>query len=333
MKSNQTLNKVFATCCLILTGFGFYYFTETSLESLSLSVSSSNGKVFVKRDDPNGFEFRIYSNNVRVDTAADKRFPDERGWTERKYGVIEAIQSQYDTYPTLIGVQEAKYGQLVDIKWGINNGSYDYPYTHYGVGRDDGNTAGEYAAIIYNTEEWNLINGTYKWLSPTPDVPGDGPAWGADTRRIITFTTFQHKQSGKFVNYLNTHFDQKSALARQNSASLVDGWVNAIPNDYPTFLSGDFNSWATDIAYQSISTTLKDSNVVAYNHYGSSPYTYTGFEPTDPQSVIDFIFSPLDSNTDYGNVIAIGHEVVSNLYNGFLFSDHRPISTHFKLKN
>lgn len=306
------------------------FFVKAGLAQDTNNFFQRNGKIFMKRDD-SPFEFRIYSNNVRVDSPESKRFPSEKGWSQRKDGAVGAIKSQISDYPTLISIQEAKHNQLVDIKRGLNgDNNEDFPYNHYGVGRDDGKEAGEYAAIIYNTQDWNLLNGSYKWLSPTPDTPSK--AWGASNIRIVTFTTLQHKQSGKIVNFLNTHFDQTSEEARQKSASLIVDWIDQIPNDYPVFLSGDFNSLSSDASYQTISAKLADTDKKAYNHYNQNWNTYTGFESTDVQSVIDFIFAPQDSNTGSNPVTVIGHEVIPNNYNDYLFSDHRPVSTHFKLK-
>lgn len=281
----------------------------------------------LKRDDP--FEFRIYSNNVRVSTG--NTFPSEKIWTYRKDGVSGSIKKVMNDYPTLIGLQEAKLNQITDIKRALNGNqeSTDYPYTHYGVGRDDGKEKGEYAAILYNVDQWELLNSTYKWLSPTPDVPGK--AWGACCNRIVSITTLRNKASDFRLNYLNTHLDQLSEEARQNSAKLIVGWINDIPNDYPTFLSGDFNALATDVAYQTVSQVLTDTDTTAYNRYNAGWPTYTGFETTDNQTVVDFVFAPKSPQTAQGKVVVIGHEVMSNNYKDYLFSDHRPVSAHFKV--
>lgn len=295
--------------------------------SVDLSFLGEQTSIIHKRDQGE-FELRVYSNNVRVDT--DKRFPHENPWSQRKDGVLAALKSRDETYPTLVGLQELKYNQLTDILQGLNGNDQYYPWTYFGVGRDDGKQAGEYAAILYNTQEWSLLNGTSKWLSETPDTPSI--AWNADTIRIVTITTMQHKQSGKIVNYLNTHFDQQSEEARQNSANLIDGWVQQIPNNFLTFLSGDFNSVSSDVAYQTIKTHMADSSVIADNKYNADLKTYSGFEPGDNQNNIDFIWTPLNTNQDNSPVRAIGYEVIDNMYNGSKFSDHRPITTHFKIR-
>ncbi|CUM46201.1 uncharacterized protein AC631_00016 [Debaryomyces fabryi] len=316
--TSRQLSMILLSCCSLLGVGCFMYAVDLSFLQDKISAIS-------KRD--NGFEFGIYSNNVRVDT--NSRFPSEQPWSERKGGVVQALQSRNENSPTLVGLQELKHNQLVDVLEGLNGNNNSSPWTHFGVGRDDGVEKGEYAAILYNTNEWNLLNGTYKWLSETPDTPSI--AWGAATIRIVTMTTMQHKKSGKVVNFFNTHFDQKSEEARQKSADLISGWIQEIPNDYPTFLSGDFNSISSDVAYQTLQKSMKDSNTVAYEHINGDYPTYTGFEKNDNQSIIDFIWSPLDTNQENSNTYALEYEVLDNMYNGSRFSDHRPVNVHFKV--
>lgn len=323
----------FVICCLMFVATAVQYVDDVEpLYKTRFVHNTVGGKVFIKRSPD--FEFRIISSNVRVAMPYIRRYAHEKSWEDRKVGLIEALRNDSSSYPTLIGVQEAKHGPLKDIIAGLNNGTAHNPYTHYGVGRDDGKKRGEYAAIIYLKDEWELVNGTYRWLAE--DTLKPEVSWGAATKRIATFTTFKHKETGTQINYINTHFDQKSVLARTNSANLLVGWIQLIPNDFPTFLSGDFNSLETGPAYQIISANMADTNLVADNQWGDNGDTnfptYTGFEPNDKQNVIDFIFGPKDSNTPTSQVVTLGHEVLSNDYNGFKFSDHRPISSHFKFR-
>ena len=60
-------------------------------------------------------------------------------WTERKHAVVDLIQyHQFEIF----GVQEAVKLQLEDLKTAMP--SFDY----YGVGRDDGKSAGEHSSIF-----------------------------------------------------------------------------------------------------------------------------------------------------------------------------------------
>lgn len=279
-----------------------------------------------KRDD---FEFRIYSNNVRY--AATSRFPHEQPWENRKDGVIAAIKSVDAAYPMLIGLQECLHNQLEDVLAGLNRGTPDLPYKHFGVGRDNGETKGEYSPIIYDKNTWEFVNGTTKWLSHTPSTPSKYP--GTKNYRIVTVSTFKHIKSGKTINYLNTHYDQQISDARKFSSDEILKYIKAMPNDFPSFLSGDFNSVNTDVSYTTLASYLKDTDAVAYNKYNDNLATYTGFEPDSVENTIDFIWAPHDANDAGSKVRVISHEVIDNEYNGVRFSDHRPVNAHIKLWN
>ena len=73
---------------------------------------------------------------------------------------------------TLIS-QEVYHSQLLDLSTLLGD-----TYAHVGVGRDDGQQAGEYSPIFYDQVTFDLVDWTTKWLSPTPDVPGS-KGWGA----------------------------------------------------------------------------------------------------------------------------------------------------------
>ncbi|EGV61628.1 hypothetical protein PSN45_000307 [Yamadazyma tenuis] len=271
--------------------------------------------------------FRVITSNVRVKT--NKPFAHEQPWDVRKYGQIQTLQQQSANSSTLIGLQEIKKDMLDEVIAGLNNNQTNITsgWTYFGVGRDDGVEKGEYAAVVYDNRVWDLVNGTYKWLSPTPDIPTKG--WGASNIRIVTMTELKHIQTGKHINYFNTHYDQTSEEAREHSSELIAGWISQIPNDYQTILTGDFNSIDTDLSYTTLVKDLADTRVIAYQKYSQEP-TYTGFEPTDNQTVIDFIWAPIDSNTQGSNTTVIDYNVIDNVTpEGYRFSDHRPVVVDF----
>lgn len=283
------------------------------------------------------FEFKIYSHNVRVDTR--NRFPHEKKWRDRLHEVVRSIEEcgkeEEDGHevPTLVGLQELKHHQLNDILKGLNHESYDEsPWTHYGVGRDDGDTKGEYTPILYNRNVWTLVNGTTKWLSEHPDVPER--SWGAATKRVITFTTFQNVLSGNYINYINTHLDHKSIEAKKRSADLIIEWIKSIPNEYPTFLSGDFNSEQSEVAYQTIAHTMQDAFLVALSkqkdNHVEDPTTYTGWEPESVHTVIDFLWYYSGYNSSFVEVESF--TILPNENNGVRFSDHKPLEATYMIE-
>ncbi|KAI5951736.1 hypothetical protein KGF54_004811 [Candida jiufengensis] len=275
-----------------------------------------------------GFDLQIYSNNVRYAASVFSRKKYELPWGKRQYGVVDAIVNKLnDNLPILIGLQECLHNQLEDVLHGLNTkttGSWKY----FGVGRDNGKKKGEYTPIIYDESIWEFTNGTYKWLSETPNKPSKFP--GAGTKRMVTIGTFKHKQTNQSVNFINTHLDAKSHAARDFGTKLINDYIQQIPNKFPVFLSGDFNSKDNEEAYKTTAKELKDSAFISYKDINSDLRTYSGFGNETGYN-IDFIWSPENTNFDSG-IYALTHEVVDNLFDvGHRFSDHRPVIVHFTI--
>ena len=275
------------------------------------------------------FKFQVYSHNVRVDTR--NRFPHEQSWWNRRDSVVKSIRDLVlaaggeAQIPSLVGLQEVKHHQLNDILRRLNSEeSEEYPWKHYGVGRDDGDTLGEYTPVIYNASEWILVNGTSRWLSKNPNTPGR--AWGAATKRVITFTTFQNKQTGDYVNFINTHLDHKSEHARKKSCELIVDWIKSIPNDYVTVLTGDFNSFKDGAAYKEMALVMLDSYEVSISEgkerNTGDTITYTGFENDSPHTLIDFQWF---KETTKWSVLLNYFKTITNENEGLRFSDHKPL--------
>lgn len=98
-------------------------------------------------------------------------------------------------------------------------------YRHIGVGREDGETRGEYSAIMYNADR--LVpeeSGTF-WFCDTPDVPGC-TSYGNNIPRISTWGRFRDLASGAVFYHYNCHMDHQSATSRELSAAQL---VRAAP--------------------------------------------------------------------------------------------------------
>ena len=75
---------------------------------------------------------------------------------------------------------------------------------------------GEYSAIFYRTDKFDLIESGTKWLSPTPDEPcsyyvykdpDTGVTYRANFPRIMTYAVLERKTDGARFIYVNTHLD------------------------------------------------------------------------------------------------------------------------------
>jgi len=82
--------------------------------------------------------------------------PTERMWNNRRDLVVENISR---ASPDVFGLQEALRTQIDYIHSQLPE------YSWYGVGRDDGESAGEHAAIFYRKERFHVdAEGTF-WFS------------------------------------------------------------------------------------------------------------------------------------------------------------------------
>ena len=99
-----------------------------------------------------------------------------------------------DQQPTVLGVQEARLDQKTYMDENCAG------YKSVGVGRTDGQNAGEFMAIYYLADAVKLEKWGTFWLSDTPDVPSVG--WDASTYRTATWALFTHYKSGRKFFYV-----------------------------------------------------------------------------------------------------------------------------------
>lgn len=122
----------------------------------------------------------------------------ETPWQYRRNALCAGLQLHAATHG-IIALQEVLHGQLGDIRSMLNENYPEEKWKYIGVGRDDGETRGEYSPIFYNSEIHELISWRYFWLSETPDKPGKG--WDAASVRICTVGRFGFKNGDEKVNH------------------------------------------------------------------------------------------------------------------------------------
>ena len=199
--------------------------------------------------------------------------------------------------PDIFGTQEVLHVQLLDMLDRLDG--YDY----IGVGRDDGNTGGEYAAIFYKTDRLRLLDYGNFWLNETPDRPGLG--WDAACIRICTWGKFasQTATDDEAFYFFNLHMDHVGVVARREAAKLIVSKVREIAQGAPVIVTGDFNVDQNDEIYSIFtqSALLKDSYLASRIRFAENG-TFNSFD-TDlyTDSRIDHIFVSPSINVDaYG---------------------------------
>ena len=213
-------------------------------------------------------------------------------WTKRCQVMCDQINFES---PDVLGMQEVLVGQLHDFQRLLDN------YSYIGVGRDDGNEAGEYAAIFYKNDRVKLLDSGNFWLNETPDVPKLG--WDAACIRICTWGKFKDLRTKKKFYFFNLHMDHVGIVARREAAKLVVSRIKEMAQDAPVVLTGDFNVDQTDEIYGFFahSGILKDSYENARIRFAENG-TFNSFKvETKTDSRIDHIFvSPSFKVEAYG---------------------------------
>ncbi len=223
---------------------------------------------------------KVVSYNIWYDN------PNNAGnsWADRKTGVIETLR---DIHPDIFGVQEALAHQVADLEFG--------KYKPVGVGRDDGQQAGEYAAVFYDTTRFEkLANDTF-WLSEYPDSTGL-KGWNAVCVRIATWVYLKEINTGTTFYVFNTHFDHIGDTARLESAKLIKRKISEIAGKEPVILTGDFNCKKDSKPFQVIvernsDVLFIDSRTAIAGAVTGPEYSFVGSDfKGKPGDIIDHIF-------------------------------------------
>jgi len=233
-------------------------------------------------------------------------------WDNRKGATIKLIEQEA---PAVFGLQEALLEQVRYIEKNLPQ------YTRFGVGRDDGENAGEFMAVFYLSDEFNLLRSGTFWLSETPDSVSKG--WDAGCFRTVTWVLLQDKKSKKEFYYFNTHFDNQGAAARENSAKLVAKRIKDITTKKASIiLGGDFNSSMSDPIFNPLK---KYMNVVREcSPVTDNKGTFNGFGSTPNNIVLDHFFCK--------NVTCKLFKTLDGNYGAPYISDHYPIEFVCELK-
>lgn len=258
-------------------------------------------------------DLKVMTYNIKYDNPSDTA----NNWQSRK----EFLISQLNFYaPDIFGTQEGLHNQLEDIQRELKN------YKYIGIGRDEGNSKGEYSAIFYNSKKYEVENESTFWLSPTPEKPSKG--WDAALNRICTYATFKNKKSGKEFLVFNTHFDHVGNVARLESSRLILQKMKELnPKNLPVVLTGDFNLDSTSEGVIAIKKEMLDSHLEAGENAFGPDGTFNGFHFEKPvKNKIDFVFI---SKNDF-SVLKSG--ILSDSKSLKYPSDHFPVIAYLDFK-
>lgn len=256
----------------------------------------------------------VISFNIRYDN------PDDGTdiWENRKESVVFLI----DKYkPDILGIQEALFNQVEYLSEKLRQ----YKYT--GVGRDDGKQEGEFSAIFYNADRFDLLSANTFWLSDNPHKPG--VAWGACCNRIVTWAKFKERLSDKIFFHFNTHFDHQSKNARVNSSLLLAEKIDELAGSIPVLVTGDFNSTSDSEEFLLLINSASLKNCRDYSDNSmvkKDDTTFNGFGKNKDNVIIDHILV----NEGFSSVY---YKILYEKENDRFISDHFPVLSKITFTN
>jgi endonuclease/exonuclease/phosphatase family metal-dependent hydrolase len=154
---------------------------------------------------------RVMTFNIRQWRALDGR----NRWYRRRELVFEVVRRHT---AHVLGAQETHHHQLDEML---------DAFPHYGAvsHRRYGGPIGAYAPIFFDRRRLEPAQSGGFWLAPDPEgLPGllrGQRAWDAAVARICTWAVFRDLTTSVRFVVFNSHFDQRGAEARRNSALLV----------------------------------------------------------------------------------------------------------------
>lgn len=265
----------------------------------------------------NTSSFRVMTYNIRRDTVNDGK----NQWYLRKDRVVRLI---HHYTPDLLGVQEALPQQMTDLQTGL------FDYGSYGVGRNNGRGKGEFSAVFYRHDRFELVDKGTFWLSEAPDTPGS-IGWDAALPRICSWIRLKDRSTNKEICHFNTHFDHKGGRARRESAQLILARIQQIAGPAtPAILTGDFNAGPESDAYRTMitNTAFQDAKLLTESPHSGPEGTWSTFDvESGIGDRIDYIFI----TSSYFKIL--NHAHLTDSENKRYPSDHLPVLAELAYKN
>jgi endonuclease/exonuclease/phosphatase family metal-dependent hydrolase len=296
--------------------------SSASIRTVALAVLLAAGAVLAARvhaqAPPQADSLAVLTFNIRYGTAND----GENRWANRRELLFDVVR---DADADVIGLQEALDGQLRELVEALPD------YAVVGVGRDDGKTRGEYAAILFRRSRLRLSDSGTFWFSDTPDVPAS-KSWGNNTTRICTWARFVDRNGFAFWHY-NLHLDNVSQPSRERSTAFLAQRMAARRRpEEPAIVTGDFNAGEDDAALATLlgprpgghGPLMLDTFRVRYPDE-KVVGTFSGFvmgETGGPK--IDYILVPPGTDVQ-------GASIVRTSRDGRYPSDHFPVTASVRL--
>lgn len=271
-------------------------------------------------ESPEADVLRVMTFNIRNSRARD----GANAWPFRRDHVADIIR---DNEVDIVGMQECLPDQIDDLEERLTD------YAWYGVGREDGEEAGEFCAVFYRKDRLEKVEAGEFWLSETPDEIGS-KSWDAAIERIVTRIVFGDERTSRRFVFFNTHFDHAGAEARAESAKLILERVRAEQAGLPVVVVGDFNTTPESAPYCELtrrnegdaadSLVLRDARSISKKPPQGPDSTWNAFRAIAPGRRIDFIFvtEPIE---------CLSHRILDEQRDARFASDHLPVLAELRI--
>ncbi|MEN6307902.1 MAG: endonuclease/exonuclease/phosphatase family protein [Anaerohalosphaeraceae bacterium] len=265
-------------------------------------------------NDPNVL---VMTFNIRYGSAND----GDNHWQHRRESLFAQVKQ---ISPDVLGLQEALDFQIQEIRKAVPG--YDF----VGVGRDDGQKAGEYSPILYRKDRFKMADSGTFWFSNSPWVVGS-MHWGNKLPRICTWARLIDKKTGKGLYAFNLHIDHQSAPSRVKSTELLSRKVAAREHAEPFVVTGDFNAApdSPEILYllglSDRKTPLPMMDVLAAaNPEQAKQGSFHDFKGNTDGVRIDYILTAPET-------AIIDAQIQNQPVEGRFTSDHYPVTARLRL--
>ncbi len=261
----------------------------------------------------------VASFNMKYSIEENHEKDSVNGQDWQRRGPVVASMIRFHEFE-IVGTQECLLHQLTDLSEWLPE------YSYVGIGREDGEQAGEFSAILYNTNRFKVLEKGDFWLSETPEKPSLG--WDATCcNRICSWAYFQDVETDKRFYFFNVHFDHQGVVARKESSKLILSKIKDIAGNNPVVLTGDFNGSRDSEWYKTLANSeqLTDSYDEAKDPYANNG-SFNGFRPfPSSNSVIDHVFVTKQFST-------LKWGILTDTYHGKFPSDHFPVMVKLKFE-
>lgn len=216
---------------------------------------------------------------------------------------LSAVTSRYA--PDIIGFQEYRPAWETYIAKDYND-EYDM-FLKYRCETQDI----EASPILWRKDTFDCVSSGYFWLSDTPEVESRG--WDAlyNCYRMCAYVMLRHKQSGKTVTVMNTHFGFGDR-GQVDSAKLIYDYSKKI-SKHPTFVVGDFNMTPDSPGYEQMVRNFTDVNTCTAKDFSTTYHNYQPEIVNDKH--IDYCF--IDSS-----ITPVTYKIITDTVEGKYPSDH-----------